>query len=106
MAPNGEVFLLNPDAPNDGPMRYAHARVSPATAHKTIYIAGIAAVAPDGTYEGVKEQPDGTYVLDIKEQTAAVLKRIDSIIKGASNGEGDIHNIIDAVVYILDMKTQ
>jgi 2-aminomuconate deaminase len=60
----------------------------------------------DGTYEGSTQKPDGTFDLDIRKQTAAVLENIDDIIKGATNGAGGIHNVIDAVVYILDMKTQ
>jgi enamine deaminase RidA (YjgF/YER057c/UK114 family) len=105
MSANGQSFLLDPEK-KTGPMRYSHARVvSPSTQH-TIYISGIAAVTPDGKYEGVTEKPDGTYELDIRAQTAAVLRRIESIIKGASDGKADLYNIVDAVVYILDMKTQ
>jgi 2-aminomuconate deaminase len=104
-SPNGQGFLLNPEAP-PGPTRYAHARISPASAHRTIYVSGIAAVRPDGTYEGVTENADGTFTADIREQTSAVLRRIDQIIRGASDGKGGIQNVIDAVVYILDMKSQ
>ncbi|KAH7176819.1 Endoribonuclease L-PSP/chorismate mutase-like protein [Dactylonectria macrodidyma] len=105
MSPNGQAFLLDPKTP-EGPTRYPHARISPAAAHKTIYISGIACRQQDGTYPGVTENPDGTFDLDIRKQTAAVLKNIDDIIKGASNGSGGILNVIDTVVYILDMKTQ
>ncbi|KAM5344124.1 hypothetical protein ACJ41O_012661 [Fusarium nematophilum] len=105
MSPNGKAFLLDPEAPA-GPTRYPHARLAPTSAHQTIYVSGIASRLPDGTYEGVSENPDGTFELDIRKQTAAVLKNIDNIIKGATDGAGGIHNVIDAVVYILDMKTQ
>jgi len=77
--------------------------VPPSTGH-TVYVSGIAAVKPDGTYEGVVQKPDGTFEADIREQTAAVLRRIESIIKGASNGKADLYNIVDATVYVLDMK--
>jgi 2-aminomuconate deaminase len=87
MSPNGEAFLLDPETP-PGPTRYAHARVAPASAHRTIYVSGIAAVTPDGQLEGATQNADGTWDLDIREQTAAVLRRIDSIIQGASNGKG------------------
>ncbi|KAI1087053.1 YjgF-like protein [Rostrohypoxylon terebratum] len=103
MAPNGDVFLLDPSTP-PGATRYAHARIAPASAHRTIYVSGIAAVTPDGKLEGATENADGTWDLDIRAQTAAVLRRIDSIIRGASNGKGDIHNVIDSVVYLTDMK--
>ncbi|KAH7007090.1 Endoribonuclease L-PSP/chorismate mutase-like protein [Ilyonectria destructans] len=105
MSPNGQAFLLDPNAP-EGPTRYPHARISPASTHKTIYVSGIACRRPDGSYPGVTENTDGTYTLDIREQTAAVLKNIDEIIKGATGGAGGILNVIDAVVYILDMKSQ
>ncbi|KAK2810451.1 hypothetical protein FQN50_002940 [Emmonsiellopsis sp. PD_5] len=105
MSPNGQGFLLNPEAPA-GLMRYSHARILPPSTYHTIHVAGIAAVSPDGTYEGVTENPDGTFTLDIRAQTAAVLRRVESIIKGASNGKADLHNVVDATVYILDMATQ
>jgi 2-aminomuconate deaminase len=105
MSTNGQSFLLDPEK-TAGPMRYSHARTVQPNTYHTIYVSGIAAVSPDGTYEGVTEKPDGTYDLDIREQTAAVLQRIESIIKGASDGKAGLYNIVDAVVYILDMKTQ
>lgn len=71
-----------------------------------MYVSGIAAVGTDGSLDGVKENPDGTFACDVREQTAAVLGRIDSIIKGASNGVADIYNIVDSTVYVLDMKSQ
>jgi 2-aminomuconate deaminase len=101
--PNGAPFLLDQSTPA-GLTRYAHARILPPSTYHTIYISGIAAVTPEGTYEGVTENPDGTYNLDIRVQTAAVLRRIEGIIKGASNGKADLHSIVDAVVYVVDMK--
>lgn len=104
MSPNGQAFLLNPDAPA-GPTRYPHARVISAP-HRTIYVSGIASIRPDGTLLGVTENADGTYELDVRKQTAAVLQTIDEIIKGATDGAGSIQNVIDAVVYLTDMKSQ
>ena len=105
MSPNGKPFLLNPELP-EGPTRFPQARIAPTSQHQTIYISGTACCRPDGTWEGVVENSDGTHTLDIRKQTAAVLTNIDDIIKGASAGKGGIHNVIDAVVYILDIKTQ
>ncbi|KAH8691499.1 Endoribonuclease L-PSP/chorismate mutase-like protein [Talaromyces proteolyticus] len=105
MSPNGQAFLLNPELP-EGPTRFPQARIAPASSHKTIYISGTSCCRPTGEWEGVTESPDGTKILDIRKQTAAVLTNIDSIIKGATGGKGGIHNVIDAVVYILDMKSQ
>lgn len=103
-SPNGEAFLLNPNAPAKG-MHYPHARIVPTSA-KTIYVSGIAAISPEGVFEGVTENADGTFTTDIRKQTAAVLKRIDDIIKGASGGKGGIQNVIDSVVYLTDIPAQ
>jgi 2-aminomuconate deaminase len=43
-------------------------------------------------------------VPDARKQTSTILRTIDTIIKGASNGKGGIANLIDAVVYLTDME--
>jgi 2-aminomuconate deaminase len=103
--PNGQSFLLDPQK-TAGLTRFSHARVVKPSTYHTIYISGIAAVSPDGTYEGVTENADGTFTIDVREQTASILRRIESIIQGASKGKASLYNIVDSVVYILDMKTQ
>lgn len=106
MSPVGHGFLLDPEKPA-GLTRYCHARVVQTGTHHTVFVSGIAAVNPvDGTYDGVHENKDGTFTVNVREQTAAVLRRVDAIIRGASNGKADIYNIVDSTVYILDMKTQ
>lgn len=103
MAANGEAYISKPDAP-EGASRFANARLSPVTQHRTIYVAGTACVRPDGTWPGVTENADGTQTLDIRTQTAAVLENIDNTIKGATGGKGGVQNLIDAVVYVVDME--
>ncbi|GKT67283.1 L-PSP endoribonuclease family [Colletotrichum tofieldiae] len=104
MAPNGEAFVMNPSAP-EPPTRYAHARLAPAGSYRTIYISGIACVHPaTGEWPGAKENGDGTYELDVRLQTAAVLSNIDFIIREATGGKGGVKNLIDSVVYVVDMK--
>jgi 2-aminomuconate deaminase len=103
MSPNGQAYLVKPDAPEGA---IPQARLAPLSYHRTIYISGTACCRPDGTWPGVTQNPDGTCTTDIRKQTAAVLENVDSIIKGATDGKGGIHNVIDAVVYILDMKSQ
>lgn len=103
MAPNGDAYVVNPSAP-EGASRFANARLSPAGPHRTIYVAGTACVRPsDGTWPGVIENSDGTQTLDVRVQTAAVLENIDNVIKGATDGKGGVQNLIDAVVYVVDM---
>ena len=105
MSPNGQAYLVKPDAP-EGTTRFPQARLAPLSNHRTIYISGTACCRPDGTWPGVTERSDRTYTTDIRKQTAAVLENVDNIIKGATDGKGGIHNVIDAVVYILDMQSQ
>ncbi|CAK7274944.1 hypothetical protein SEPCBS119000_006433 [Sporothrix epigloea] len=103
MAPNGDAYVVNPGAP-EGNSRFANVRISPASSHRTIYVAGTACVRPsDGTWPGVAQNADGSFALDVRVQTAAVLENIDNLIKGATNGKGGVQNLIDAVVYIVDM---
>ena len=104
MAPNGDAYLIKPDA-SEGTTRFPQARFAPAGAHRTLYVSGTACVRPqDGTWPGVKENADGTRTLDIRAQTTAVLENIDTIIKGATGGKGGVQNLIDAVVYVLDIE--
>lgn len=105
MAPNGEAFIVNADAPEPA-TRYAHARLAPAGPHRTVYVSGIACVRPeDGTWPGAAARADGSgYDLDVRAQTAAVLANIDRILAGATGGRGGVANLIDAVVYVVDME--
>ncbi|XWW97910.1 hypothetical protein V2A60_005906 [Cordyceps javanica] len=104
MSPNGEAYLANLDAP-EGITRFPQARIASAVNYRTIYVSGTACVRPDdGTWPGVTINSDGSHTLDIRKQTAAVLENVDNIIKGATNGKGSIANLIDAVVYVVDMK--
>ncbi|KAF4952634.1 hypothetical protein FSARC_12596 [Fusarium sarcochroum] len=103
MSPNGQAYLVMPDAP-EGATRFPQARLAPLTAHRTIYISGTACCRPDGTWPGATENSAGTHILDVRQQTAAVLENVDNIIKGATDGKGSIHNLIDAVVYVVNME--
>lgn len=104
MLRNGQSFLLDPEK-RAGLTRFSHARVVKPSTYHTIYVSGIAAVSPEGTFEGVVENADGTFAIDVRQQTAAILRRVASIIQGASNGKANLYNIVDSTVYILDMKT-
>ncbi|KAH0376831.1 YjgF-like protein, partial [Aureobasidium melanogenum] len=95
---NGQAFLLNPNAP-EGPTRFPQARSVP-TNSRTIYVSGIASLLPDGTVVGIQEGQ----IPDVRKQTETILSTIDDIIRGASEGKGGIHNLIDAVVYLTEME--
>ncbi|GIZ42625.1 hypothetical protein CKM354_000588500 [Cercospora kikuchii] len=99
---NSTPFFL-PSGSAQGLANYPHARiVEPAT--RTIYVSGTSSRRGDGTWEGVKESSDGTLSLDVKEQTAAVLRNIDTIIKGSTEGKGSIADVVDATVFLVNMK--
>ncbi|CAG8589481.1 2672_t:CDS:2 [Diversispora eburnea] len=78
---------------------YPHAKVIAGF----IFISGISCRKPDNTYEGVNELPNGELELDIKEQTRAVIKNIEIILK-ASSPEASLNDLIDLTVFLIDMK--
>ncbi|GJJ69900.1 2-aminomuconate deaminase [Entomortierella parvispora] len=92
---NGAAIILKDRAP--ALAHYPHGRI----ANGMIYVSGISSRRLDGTYEGVKENADGTLELDIKAQTKAVIENIKVILEsqGAS-----LKNIVDMTVFLTDMK--
>lgn len=103
MAINGEAFFLGAGKAQ-GLANYPHARLTSTTTQKTIYVSGTSSRKGDGTHEGVTENPDGSLALDIRLQTAAVLRNIDSIIAGATGGRGGIKNVIDATIFLTSIE--
>ncbi|KAF9928756.1 hypothetical protein FBU30_002123 [Linnemannia zychae] len=95
MSANGTPVILKDRA--QALAHYPHARV----ANGMIYVSGISSRRLDNTYEGVKENEDGTFELDIKAQTKAVIENINVILQsqGAS-----LKNIVDMTVFLTDMK--
>ncbi|KAF8926409.1 hypothetical protein BGZ58_011215 [Dissophora ornata] len=95
MSPNGTAVILKDRA--QALAHYPHARI----VNGMIYVSGISSRRLDNTYEGVKENGDGTFDLDIKAQTAAVIENINVILKskGAS-----LANIVDITVFLTNMN--
>ncbi|KAF9909252.1 hypothetical protein EC991_008889 [Linnemannia zychae] len=95
MSPNGTPIILKDRA--QALAHYPHGRI----ANGMIYVSGISSRRLDNTYEGVKENEDGTFELDIKAQTKAVIENIKVILesRGAS-----LANIVDMTVFLTDMK--
>ncbi|KAG0047415.1 hypothetical protein BGZ83_007532 [Gryganskiella cystojenkinii] len=94
-SPNGTAIILKDRAP--ALAHYPHGRI----ANGMIYVSGISSRRLDNTYEGVKENADGTLELDIKAQTKAVIENIKVILEsqGAS-----LDNIVDMTVFLTNMK--
>jgi 2-aminomuconate deaminase len=104
MSTNGKPYFLPVSSPQ-GLANYPHARtVHASSTSKTIYISGTSSRRGDGTYAGCTTSPSGSFTLDIREQTAAVLENIGTIIKGATQGKGGLENVVDATVFLTDMK--
>eukprot|EP00842_Homolaphlyctis_polyrhiza_P002517 jgi/Hompol1/3266/HPOL_003173-RA len=76
---------------------YPHAR----KAGGFIFVSGISSRRFDNTWEGVVENADGTFVLDIKAQTRAVLNNIKTILEHAGAG---LENLVDLTVFLVDMR--
>lgn len=99
---NSTPFFL-PSGSAQGLANYPHARVVTSQT-QTIYVSGTSSRRGDGRWEGVKESADGSLELNVQEQTAAVLRNIDAIIKGATDGHGGIFDVVDATVFLVNMK--
>ncbi|KAG0058243.1 hypothetical protein BGZ90_005061 [Linnemannia elongata] len=95
MSTNGTPIILKDRA--QALAHYPHGRI----ANGMIYVSGISSRRLDNTYEGVKENADGTFELDIKAQTKAVIENINVILQsqGAS-----LANIVDMTIFLTDMK--
>ncbi|KAG0241309.1 hypothetical protein BGW41_006028 [Actinomortierella wolfii] len=95
MSANGTAIILKDRA--QALARYPHARI----ANGMIFVSGISSRRLDNTYEGVKENPDGTFELDIKAQTKAVIENIDVILKSVG---ASLANIVDLTVFLTNMS--
>lgn len=69
-----------------------------------IYVSGTSSRRPDNSFEGVEVDEMGTTNLDIKKQTAAVLKNIDEILKSEGASLADVVDITSFLVNMNDFK--
>ncbi|KAK0632663.1 Endoribonuclease L-PSP/chorismate mutase-like protein [Immersiella caudata] len=101
-SPNGTGYLL-PATGAQGLANYPHARTIPSTA-RTIFVSGTSSRRGDGTYGGCTTREDGSHELDCGAQTAAVLRNIETIIRGATNGQRGLESVVDATVFLTDIR--
>jgi 2-aminomuconate deaminase len=92
---NGKAIILPDRAP--ALAHYPHAR----KIGDRIYVSGISSRKLDGTWEGVETLSDGSFKLDIKAQTRAVIENIKIILEAAGSS---LSNLIDVTVFLVDMK--
>ena len=102
MSSNGDPIILSSSSP--GLANYPQARLSPYNNSRTLFLSGLTSRRPDGTIAGVKVNDDGSLSLDAGEQTSAILQSIEAIIKQATNNKGGLGNVIDATIFLTDLK--
>ncbi|KAF5253241.1 hypothetical protein FANTH_1837 [Fusarium anthophilum] len=101
-SPNGEPYFL-PAERAQSLANYPHARIIQQSA-KTIFVSGTSSRRGDNTVVGCTTDANGTHHLDISLQTEAVLQNIGSIIGGATNGACGLQNVVNAIVFLTDMR--
>jgi len=66
-----------------------------------LYVSGASSRRPDNTHAGATLLLDGTWKLDISEQTRSTIENIRAVLLVAG---ADLANIVDLTVYLTDMK--
>ena len=67
-----------------------------------IFVSGTSARRPDDSIVGVRTAADGTTVLDIREQTRAVIENLRAILESVECGLGDLVSITTYLVNMHD----
>jgi len=76
--------------------RYPHTRrVGP-----WIFVSGTSSRRPDNSFAGAEQRPDGSWDLDIRAQTQAVMENIRYYLR--QNG-ADLQDLVDVTVFLKDM---
>jgi len=94
---NGIAFILQEGTGAKAIANYPHMR----KAGGLLYVSGISSRRPDNTHVGATQRQDGTWDLDIQEQTRAVITNIQRILKQAG---ADLSHLVDVTTYLTDMK--
>jgi 2-aminomuconate deaminase len=66
-----------------------------------VFISGTSARRPDDSFEGVRVNPDGSVVVDIRKQTRAVFENIRDMLADLDLG---LDSLIDIQAYLTDMS--
>jgi len=92
---NGTGYILKEGA--KAIANYPHMR----KAGGLLYVSGTSSRRADNTHAGATQNKDGTWNLDIREQTRAVIQNIQRVLKEAG---ADLGHLIDVTTYLTDMK--
>lgn len=76
---------------------YPHMR----KANGFLFVSGTSSRRADNTHVGATRRPDGTWDLCIEQQTVAVLKNIENILRTAGAG---LEHCVQFSVFLVDMK--
>jgi len=76
---------------------YPHAKI----VGDTVYVSGTSSRRPDNTHAGASLLSDGTWELDIRAQTQAVLENISWILQRAGS---DLSHVASMTVFLIDFK--
>lgn len=66
-----------------------------------IFVSGTSSRRPDNTHVGATKNEDGSWSLDIKLQTEAVIKNIEALIK---NMNATLADVVDITTFLVNMK--
>jgi len=77
--------------------RYPHTR----RVGQWIFISGTSSRKPDNSYAGSDQKEDGTWDLDIKVQTQAVMENIRHYLQ---LNNADLSDLVDVTVFLKDMR--
>jgi len=66
-----------------------------------IFVSGTSSRRPDNTHVGATQNEDGTWSLDIKLQTEAVILNIESLLNSMDAG---LEHIVDITTFLVDME--
>ncbi|VUC30994.1 unnamed protein product [Clonostachys rosea] len=100
---NNGISIIVPSGNAKGRANYPHARLASLNSN-VLYISGTGSRREDGTFDGVRHDVNGNLILDIEQQTDAVLRNIEAVIKHATNNKASLQNVIDATVFLTDIR--
>ncbi len=66
-----------------------------------IYLSGFSSRRPDNTHRGATKLDDGTFELDVYEQTIGVIENMKNVLQARG---GDLCHLLDITVFLTDMK--
>ncbi|MDX1479680.1 MAG: RidA family protein [Saprospiraceae bacterium] len=77
--------------------KYPHVKV----VDELIFVSGTSSRRPDNTFAGVEVDELGTTSLDIREQTRAVIRNIERILRSVG---AELKDIVDVTTFLVNMN--